>query len=168
MTPSNQQYISVGELKLLVVQADDGHFYLQVSDLFLLLGNSQYERSRLKRQVVMGTGHKVDGDSETSCEHREDMLRLDRLALWLATLDLAEIDQVEIRQYLEEYQREAALVLHEAFCQGRLTDKPRLAERLQQNTLTARLYREVLSILCLARNQILDAPDVGPNPSYQQ
>jgi len=81
-------------------------------------------------------------------------LRVDLVPLWLSGISLKSVKD-EVRSKLEQYQREAAKVLWEAFQEGRLTADPTFDELLQTDSDAVQAYKMALAVVKLARNQVL-------------
>ncbi len=60
-----------------------------------------------------------------------------------------------MRPKIEQFQREAANVLWEAFQEGRLTADPSFDELLQNDSDAVQAYKMAAAIMKLARNQII-------------
>ena len=111
-------------------------------------------RRRIERHTVMQDGLMVAMMATIKGERPSHILRVDLVPLWLSGVDAARVKD-EIRARLEQYQREAAKVLWEAFQEGRLSVDPTFEELLQQDTDAVQAYKMALAIVKLARNQIL-------------
>lgn len=140
---------------LKVVQMPDGFYYVPIADLCGLLNIDVTKPvQRLKQHFVFAKRivNSVDNSSQ-------ELLRLDVLALWLATLDRAEVIPAA-QEELERYQQEAAIILQESFLAGRLTEQAMLSELLKHDTVAVRAYHEAVAIVSLIRNQILTEADL--------
>jgi hypothetical protein len=142
--------------ELIAVKAADGHIYVSIRHLCKALGLAQRGQvMRIQRQPILAEGYKggimmitPGGPQPTG------VLRVDLVPLWLAGVDTKRVRE-EIKAKLEQYQREAAQVLWEAFQEGRLTADPAFSELLTADTPAVRAYKNALAIVELARNQVI-------------
>ncbi|KAA3661603.1 MAG: hypothetical protein DWQ04_15945 [Chloroflexi bacterium] len=165
ITPTLQKTVAFYGDELVAVRDDEGQVFVSLRHMCQALGlNVQAQRRRIERHTVMQNGFMVAMMATIKGKRPSHVLRVDLVPLWLSGTDASRVKD-EIRAKLEQYQREAAKVLWEAFQDGRLSVDPSFEELLQQDTDAVQAYKMALAIVKLARNQILmesrlDAHDV--------
>lgn len=142
--------------KLLAVRAVDSEVYVSLGHLCDALElDRQGQSQRIERSQVMLSGYR-QGPVETSGGVQTAyLLRVDLVPFWLAGLNTSRIKDDMRRAKVEQYQRNVAKVLWEAFQEGRLTSDPDLEELLSQDTEAVQAYKMLQAMVKLARNQIL-------------
>ena len=142
--------------ELIAVRAEDQHIYVSVRHLCSALGlNRRGQVQRIQRQAVLDAGHRKMEIATDGGPQGANMLRVDLVPLWLSGISTGRIKDEEIRSKLEQYQREAAKVLWEAFQEGRLTTDLSMDNLLQKDTPAAQAYRMAAAIMQMARQQLL-------------
>lgn len=141
--------------ELLAVKATDGQIYVSVRHLCDALGlerRSQFRR--IERQHILAKGCRR-GAIMTPHRGRQEavVLRVDLVPLWLAGVETNKVKE-EIREKLEHYQEEVAQILWDAFREGILNSDPPFHELLKEDTPAVKAYRNALTIVELARNQV--------------
>lgn len=152
-----QKEVSFYDDELTAVRADDGQVYVAIRQMCLSLGlNAQAQRRRMGRHTILADGLKVVAMMATTTGKRDSyVLRVDLVPLWLSGVDTNRITDDSIRLKLEQYQKEAARVLWEAFQEGRLTVDPTFEELLKTDSPAVQAYKTFQALTKLARNQIL-------------
>ena len=141
---------------LSAVRADDGRIYASIRHMCQALGiDDQGQRQRINRHHVLSRGlmvcklHTIQGDRDSY------VLRTDLVPLWLSGIRTSSVN-IESRPKLERFQEEAAVVLWEAFQEGRLTADSAFNELLKTaDEGLVQAYQMAQAIVQLARNQIL-------------
>jgi hypothetical protein len=141
---------------LTAVRGDDGHVYVAIRQMCDALGiDAQGQTRRINRHIILAEGFKgVDNLSTPGGPQSAYVLRVDLVPLWLSGIRTSAVKD-DIRLRLEQYQREAAKVLWEAFQDGRLTAEPSFAELLESDSPAAQAYRMATAMMRLARQQLL-------------
>lgn len=141
--------------ELTAIRADDGNIYVGLRRMCQLLGvDTQGQRQRIDRHLVLQDGLKVCYLQTQQGQQRSHVLRVDLVPLWLSGVRTSAVVE-EIRPKLERLQREAAKVLWEAFQEGRLTSEVDLDALLAQDTPEAQAYKMAQAVMQLARSQLL-------------
>ncbi len=141
--------------ELTAVRTNDGDVYVSIRHMCDALGiNVQSQTRRINRHSVLSDGFKVAKMATLKGYRSANWLRVDLVPLWLSGISIKSVKD-EIRPKLEQYQREAAKVLWEAFQNGRLTTDPTFDELLQTDSDAVQAYKIALAVVKLARNQVL-------------
>lgn len=145
--------------ELTAIRAEDGHIYVSLSHLCDALGiDTQGQARRIKRQSILLKGYSwVDilSTQPAPQRRRSQVLRVDLVPLFLTGISTKSIADEARRRKLERFQEEAAVVLWEAFQQGRLTADLSFDELLAQDSPEAQAYKMAQAVLQLARNQLM-------------
>jgi len=132
----------------------DGHLYASLPALCAVFDLDVAQQvEQLSNHPLLKAGL---GQTFLSEKHPVMMLRVGFMALWLTHLQLDDVPFIREREEIEQFQREAAQVLEEAFCSGRLTQIPSVNQLIEQNSPLATLYKEAISVLALIREQLLN------------
>ena len=156
LIPVEQKEIEFYGDDLSAVRADDGRIYASIRHMCQALGiDDQGQRQRINRHHVLSRGlmvcklHTIQGDRDSY------VLRTDLVPLWLSGIRTSSVN-IESRPKLERFQEEAAVVLWEAFQEGRLTTDSAFNELLKTaDEGLVQAYQMAQAIVQLARNQIL-------------
>ena len=142
--------------ELIAVRAGDGHIYVALRQMCDALGiDPQGQTQRIRRHTVLEEGlERVERLQTAGGPQSAYVLRLDLVPLWLSGIRTRSVDEA-IRPRLEQYQREAAKVLYEAFQDGRLTAKVDFGELAQGESAAAQAYRMASAVMRLAQQQLL-------------
>lgn len=156
LKPVEQREVVFYDDTLTAVRGDDGHVYVAIRQMCDALGlDAQGQNRRINRHVVLAEGLKgVDKLSTPGGPQSAYVLRVDLVPLWLAGIRTKSVREA-IRSKLEQYQREAAKVLWEAFQDGRLTADPSFDELLNSDSPAAQAYQMAQAMMRLARQQLL-------------
>jgi hypothetical protein len=148
--------------ELLAVRAGDGHVYVSLRHLCEALGLArQGQVRRIRDDKILSEGYQGGNvllppspDGRGGGMQKAGMLRVDLVPLWLSGVRIQAAKE-GIRPKLEQFQREAAKVLWEAFQEGRLTADPALDDLLRSDSEAVQAYKMLQALVKLARNQIL-------------
>lgn len=161
LTVVEQKEVTFYEDDLTAVQADNGQIYVAVRRMCDALGlDPRNQRRRIQDHTILSEGYRrgviyaPPGEQGGGGPQEAGLLRVDLVPLWLAGIHLKRVKK-EIRPKIEQFQREAANVLWEAFQEGRLTTDPIFDELLQQDTDAVQAYKMLQALVKLARNQVL-------------
>lgn len=147
---------------LSAARGDDGRIYVNFTQVCEALGID----ARAQRRRV--TGHDVLGEALTATvmptaggPQAVTVIRADMVPLWLSTVRVAAVRE-ELREKLRRFQREAAVVLWEAFRDGRLTVEPDESDILAGvSPETVQAVQVAQAVLALARNQAMMEARLG-------
>jgi P22_AR N-terminal domain/ORF6C domain len=141
---------------LTAIRANDERIYAGLTQMCKALGiDAQGQRRRIERHAVMSKGLKgVDNLSTPGGIQSGYVLRADMIPLWLSGIRAAAVKE-NSRPKLERFQEEAAIVLWEAFQEGRLTADTSFDELLAQDTDAVQAYKMAMAVVKLARQQIM-------------
>lgn len=139
---------------LSAARGDDGRVYVNFAQVCDALGiDARAQRRRVADHDVMGAALAAAVMPTAGGPQRVTVIRADMVPLWLSTVRAAAVRE-ELREKLRRFQREAAVVLWEAFREGRLTVEP-------DDDATAGVSPEALqalqtaeAVLLLARSQV--------------
>ncbi len=155
LTPIEQKEVAFYDDQLTAVRADDGRVYASLRHMCQALGiDDQGQRQRINRHTVLSKGlmvcklHTIQGYRDSY------VLRADLVPLWLSGIRTKSVNE-EAKPKLEKFQEEAAVVLWEAFQDGRLTSDTAYDELLQSDNDAAVALRIAEAVVRLARHQLL-------------
>jgi len=155
ISPTLQKTVAFYGDELVAIRDDGGQVFVSLRHMCQALGlNVQAQRRRIERHTVMQDGFMVAMMATIKGKRPSHVLRVDLVPLWLSGVDSSRVKD-EIRAKLEQYQREAAKVLWEAFQEGRLSTEPIFDDLLQYDTPEVQAYKMIQGMLQLAKNQIL-------------
>lgn len=157
VTPVDQKEVDFYGDILTAVRLPDGRVYVSVRHLCDALGLDRASQvRRIKRTEILDEGYKGDVKvASPGGEQMAGMLLADLVPMWLAGIQVKSV-RPELQARLQQYQREAARILWEAFQEGRLTADPDFDTFLQQASEDAiEAYQMALAMVKLARNQIM-------------
>jgi len=155
LIPVDQKEITFYGDELVAIRANDGHIYVSIRHLAEALGMTrQSQVRRVERQAILKEGYFKGAMMTPKGKRQANWLRVDLVPLFLTGIDTVRVKE-EIRPKLEQYQKEAAKVLWEAFRDGRLTTEPSFEELLQSDSPAAQAYKMLQAMMQLARNQVL-------------
>jgi hypothetical protein len=161
LIPIEQREVDFYDDELSAIRAEDGRIYASLAQMCAALGlDTQAQRRRIGRHVILSRGEGVAKMATPGGRQEAVVLRVDLVPLWLAGVRASAV-RSEIREKLVRFQEEAAVVLWEAFQEGRLTAEPALGELLQSDTEAVQAYKMLQAMVKLARNQILLEAQVG-------
>lgn len=158
-----QQTVTFYDDELLAVRATDDHIYVAVSHMCNALGlDMQGQVRRIQRHTVMSDGltwvdilsTQVQKGTEHTQRRRVRAIRVDLVPLWLSSIQTNMVKEA-VRPKLEQFQREAAKVLWEAFQEGRLTSDTSFDELLEADTPAVQAYKTFQALTKLAQSQII-------------
>jgi hypothetical protein len=135
-----------------VFRAENGFLYVPLTTLCEIMNlDSQQQSKRLQSCATFEegfiTGTAADGQNI-------ELLRFDLMALWLLFLDLRELDE-DCRSEVGAFQQGAALLLHEAFFDGRLSNMSLIATSLQRDLPLVKIYKETLALATIVYGRLL-------------
>ncbi len=155
LVPLEQRIVEFYGDELVAVRADNGRVYVSLRHMCQALDiDMTAQRQRIQRHNVLNEGLGVCKIQTPGGMQNSYVLRVDLVPLWLTGIRTSMIQQ-EIRVKLENFQKEAAAVLWEAFQEGRLTADPQFETLLRQNTDAVQAYKMAMAVVKLARQQIL-------------
>lgn len=155
LVPIEQKQVEFYGDELTAVRAEDGHIYAGINQMCGALGiDPQAQRRRMERHAVLAKGLGVAILATPGGRQHGYVLRADLVPLWLAGIRASMVNE-DVRPKLVKFQEEAAVVLWEAFQDGRLTGDPAFDELLQQDTPEVEAYKMIQGMLRLAQNQII-------------
>lgn len=155
LVPLEQRVVEFYGDELVAVRADNGRVYVSLRHMCQALDiDMTAQRQRIQRHNVLDDGLGVCKIQTPGGMQNSYVLRVDLVPLWLTGIRTSMIRQ-EIRTKLENFQKEAAAVLWEAFQEGRLTADPQFETLLHQNTDAVQAYKMAMAVVKLARQQIL-------------
>ena len=136
-----------------VVKASNGALYGQLSSLCALFSLKEaIEIERLQHHTILNkTLVKVSTDDVQD----RIFMRLSHMATWLLTIPLQDLPHEKDQIELAFFQENASQYLEEAMYAGKLTDEPLLSELLEYNSPFGMAFQEALSVLGLAREQLI-------------
>lgn len=139
-----------------VFQGHDGFLYAALNTMCQIFGlNEQEEISRIQQHTILKTQLSI---IKTASQPNEICLRLGYIGSWLLNLPIEAVEKTRDRDELVIFQQNAAQILEEAFCDGRLTEWPLIANLLEQDSPAVDAYKKAVAMLGLARDQlVLDA-----------
>lgn len=147
------------------VRGNDGHIYVSVASLCAALGiDVQAQTRRIRRSTVLADGLtstailtvQVQKGVETSQQRAVNVLRHDLIALWLSGISTRSISDDIVRAKLENFQRNAARVLHEAFERGELSTDEGFDELLKQaDNEAVEAYQMLQAMIKMARSHVV-------------
>ena len=138
-----------------VFQGMDGYVYATLNSLCHIFGlDQEKELDRIQKHVILQTKlvkSTIRGETHRYC------LRLGFIGTWLLNLPIDAVEQEKDREELIQFQINAAHVLEEAFCEGRLTEWPFISELLEEvDDPMVQAYKEAVAVMGLARDQLID------------
>jgi hypothetical protein len=155
LTVIEQREVTFYDDELTAVRADDGRVYASLRHMCDALGlNSRGQSQRVDRHAVLKQGKGVCKIHTPGGAQSIVVLRADLVPLWLAGVRTSMVNE-EIRPKLERFQEEAAVVLWEAFQEGRLTAEPSLENLLKSDSPAAQAYQMAQAIMQMARQQLI-------------
>jgi hypothetical protein len=155
LVPLEQRIVEFYGDELVAVRADNGRVYVSLRHMCQALDiDMTAQRQRIQRHNVLNEGLGVCKIQTPGGMQNTYVLRVDLVPLWLTGIRTSMIRK-EIRVKLENFQKEAAAVLWEAFQEGRLTADPQFETLLDQNTDAVQAYKMAMAVVKLARQQIL-------------
>ena len=155
LVPLEQRIVEFYGDELVAVRVDNGRVYVSLRHMCQALDiDMTAQRQRIQRHNVLNEGLGVCKIQTPGGMQNSYVLRVDLVPLWLTGIRTSMIQQ-EIRAKLENFQKEAAAVLWEAFQEGRLTADPQFETLLHQNTDAVQAYKMAMAVVKLARQQIL-------------
>ena len=136
------------------IQAEhDGYLYASLPALCAVFSlDMQQQLEQLHKHYLLNNGL---GQITLSDEQPTIMLRVGYMAIWLTHLHLDDLPFIREREEIEQFQREAAQILEEAFYEGRLTQAPFITHLIEGDTIMATIYKEAIAILALTRERLL-------------
>lgn len=142
------------EIPIPAIQAEhDGHLYASLPALCQVFGlNEQEEAARIQQHQALKTQLSVIiiiNDPQNLC------LRLGFIGLWLLTLPIDIPKETKAKQELISFQENAAQILEELFCEGRLTEWPLIADLLKNDDSATQSYKKAVAMMGLARDQLI-------------
>lgn len=135
-----------------VFRAEDGFLYVPLATLCEIMNLDSQQQS--KRLQSCATFEEVFITGVAADEQGIELLRFDFMALWLLFLDLNGLVE-DCRSEVKAFQKGAALCLHEAFFEGRLTNMAILANSLQQDLPLVKVYKETIALATIAYGRLL-------------
>ena len=141
--------------QLTAIRTTDGQIYVSIRQMCDALGiGAQAQRQRVERHAVLSNGLKgVSNLLTPGGVQFAYVLRVDLVPLWLSGIRAKSVKE-EVRSKLENFQREAARVLWEAFQRGELTAPIDIDALAAAGDELAEAYQIGRAIMTLARNQI--------------
>jgi len=156
LTVVEQREVTFYDDQLTAVRVDDGRVYVAIRHMCELLGiDTQGQTQRIDRHTILSEGRGVCELHTPGGLQSAIVLRVDLVPLWLSGIRTSAIRDAATRLKLENFQREAAAVLWEAFQDGRLTADPDFELLLQSDSEAVQAYRMAMAVVKLARNQII-------------
>lgn len=139
-----------------VLQGDNGFLYTALASLCQVFGLIEDEEViRIQQHTVLKSKlvkAYINNKSDQLC------LRIGFIGTWLVNLPIDAVEDEGDKEDLITFQQNAAQVLEEAFCAGRLTEWPLIAGLLEEDEPTVIAYKDAVAIMSLARDQlVLDA-----------
>jgi hypothetical protein len=157
LTVVEQKEVVFYDDELTAVRADDAQVYVSIKHMCQALGiDDNAQQQRIRRHTILSEGRRACnlhalGKRSTQTTY---MLRVDLVPLWLSGIRTSSVNE-EVRPKLEQFQKEAAAVLWEAFQEGRLTANPSFDELLKSDSPAAQAYRMAQAMMTLARQQLI-------------
>ncbi len=156
LTVIEQKEVEFYDDQLTAVRANDERVYVAIRHMCDALEiDTQGQTQRIDRHTILSEGKGVCNLHTPGGEQSAIVLRVDLVPLWLSGIRTKAISDAAIREKLENFQREAAAVLWEAFQDGRLTADPTFDELLQTDSDAVQAYKMLQGMVKLARNQIV-------------
>ncbi len=156
LTVIEQKEVEFYDDQLTAVRANDERVYVAIRHMCDALEiDTQGQTQRIDRHTILSEGKGVCNLHTPGGEQSAIVLRVDLVPLWLSGIRTKAISDTAIREKLENFQREAAAVLWEAFQDGRLTADPTFDELLQTDSDAVQAYKMLQGMVKLARNQII-------------
>jgi hypothetical protein len=159
LTVVDQREVTFYGDELIAVRTADGHVYVALRQMCQALGlDSPSQVRRIKRHAILSEGLEggvnltYPSEEQGGGPQKANVLRVDLVPLWLSGIRLSATKET-IRPKLERYQREAAVVLWEAFQEGRLTGSELYSELMVSDSPAAQAYRTARAVLQLAKHQ---------------
>ena len=151
-----QRTVTFYDDELMAVRADDGQIYVSVRQMCDVLGlDMQAQTRRIEHHAILADGLKGVANLATpGGSQKAYVLRVDLIPLWLSMIRTSAVSEI-VRPKLEQFQREAAKALWEAFQEGRLTADVLLDDLLHQDSPAAQAYKMAFAIMKMARQQLL-------------
>ncbi len=151
-----QKTVTFYDDELIAIRASDGQIYVSVRQMCESLGlDTQGQTRRIGRHDILASGLQGVANLATpGGVQKAYVLRVDLIPLWLAGIRTSAVND-EARPKLEQFQREAAKVLWEAFQEGRLTMDVAFEELLHNDSPAAQAYNMALAIMKMARQQLI-------------
>lgn len=139
-----------------VYQGQDDFLYAALKTMCHIFGlDEQDEISRIQQHTILKTQLVI---METDKELKQICLRLGFIGTWLLNLPIEIVEKTKDKNELTIFQQNAAQILEEAFCEGRLTEWPLIANLLEHDSPAVAAYKKAVAMLGLARDQlVLDA-----------
>ena len=152
----DQKVVLFMDDELIAVRADDNEVYVSVGHLSDALElDRQGQTQRIERNSVLFSGYRRGEIITSGGPQQTYLLRVDLVPFWLAGVSTQRIKDDIRRQKVEQYQRNVAKVLWEAFQEGRLTAEPGFDDLLASDTPAAQAYKMASAIMKMARQQLL-------------
>lgn len=157
-----QKEVNFYDDDLIAVLAEDGRVYVSFRHLCDALGlNRSTQVRKVRDHEILNEGYKggvimtpPSKDGKGGGRQQAGLFRADLVPMWLTTVSVSRV-KPEIQDKIKQYQREAAIVLWEAFQSGRLTTTPSFEELIQKDSPAVNAYKTALAIVELAKNQVL-------------
>ena len=150
-----QHEVQVFTLSFTAVQAEDGFFYVPLTEICRGLKLNVNRQSRhLQEHAVLSEGFCQGVIAKPNGENKmQKLLRIDLLSLWVTHMPVSRLEE-PLKTAVYNFQREGAAILQEALAQGRLNDQAQLATLLRRDWPEVRAYKATLISLHTARNKL--------------
>jgi hypothetical protein len=147
--------LQVFDSQIEVFRGEDGFLYVPLTTICEIMSlDPEKELQRLTACHLFQESLSIGLVSFPAEPQEIALLRIDMMALWITFLDLNAVVE-EYQDEVKTFQYGAALYLHEAFFDGRLTDMGLIASSLHQDLPLVKLYKEAIAIATLVRERLL-------------
>jgi hypothetical protein len=135
-----------------VFRAEDGFLYVPLATLCEIMNLDSRQQSKRLQSCATFEGGFITG--VMADVQGIELLRFDLMALWIVFLDPSEVDE-DCRVEVREFQQGAALFLHQAFFEGRLSNMTLIASSLQKDVPLVKIYKETLALATIVYGRLL-------------
>ncbi len=150
-----QKQVRLYDDELLAVKAADNQVYVSVNQMCEALGIAPpMQRRRIRDHEILNEGYVLGTVLTEGGRQQAGLLRADLVPLWLIGIQIKSVRD-DVRPKLKLFIRRAAVVLAEAFAEGRLTTDPDFEALLAQESEAVQAYKVLQAMVKLARSQIL-------------